>query len=923
VTPLSSSTQQLPIPPSLPDITQWSFRHTPHRSRPLHTRWPSALESQAKPADRLTTLLDVWIWVDPYLTSATQSTLRGLNRSFHLGPRFGPLWFYRPWSPHRRRRWGFGIPSKACSATHEEPSPYTALHYAWVFLEPQDRLTATKTCTAWSQYHHLRYKAVTTSLLPLRLKRAPPGNPSQLPQDRSLLYACALLRFHFYYGDFIRWLGGEYTNRNKDWTAMFIKMVRACRRSPPLDLPPVDFQRGYRISTGGVPLKGIFDSPYIALRDRDQYDNHPAVASNLIHVESKFAKEEEKSFHIHLPRFLVYFIYGLMLNPIQWAVRKGKGRICIDCTNGQNGADTTSSANTFIPRPKDGDLDACPPVHYATAFMRHLQHLWRLRITFPIADILQHCDDIDAAFRRVLYTPELAIVFAYVFSSYLLIPVGQVFGSRSAPSYFSLLSDIRAFVATCGDLITGHPMHPLAAAAGLPPEPLPSELAPAIADSLNQPLSLAEQACPSNCTFVDDNGVMSLRSEIRVTLHNSIIAAFLLFGWPHEDRRSSCLAPDKWERDVNFDILYLGFRICSRSLRVTWPFYKRQELYDEIMAVLNLNRPWLKPKGTASIIGKLRSANLIAPWGPYLSFSLALALNHAVRTSYEAIRRWWQRGRVWISKSVQQDLRIVANWLLEPEYSPVWSSYIGLLVPRVATHTILSDASYAGIGGWSPDFAIQWRVTREDLVLLGFNMKHINKYQQEPLDAQTAGLHINPLEYLAAIVNLWLVLKLVVLLPPLLTGYIVDLLSDNTSALSWMHLTAQTRDPRLQPLARLTSTMLVRARCHLTRVQPKHIPGDDNFEADTLSRSENGRTPSWERVISRCSQLRPCQICLLPPELLSSLAGLISSGLTEDTYESLTTRLLTLAFVTLPAGSTPSALTSSLRSESTTTSPLT
>jgi hypothetical protein len=136
-------------------------------------------------------------------------------------------------------------------------------------------------------------------------------------------------------------------------------------------------------------------------------------------MEAKFAKEEEKSFHIHLPCFLVYFIHGLMLNPIQWAVRKGKGQICIDCTNGPNGADTTSSANTFIPQPKVGDLDACPPVHYATTFMRHLQHLWRMRITFPIANILQHCIqhciNIDAAFHRVLYTPELAIIFAYVF----------------------------------------------------------------------------------------------------------------------------------------------------------------------------------------------------------------------------------------------------------------------------------------------------------------------------------------------------------------------------------------------------------------------------------------------------------------------------------------------------------------------------
>jgi hypothetical protein len=82
------------------------------------------------------------------------------------------------------------------------------------------------------------------------------------------------------------------------------------------------------------------------------------------------------------------------------------------------------------------------PVYYATAFMRHLQHLWCMRISFPIADILQHCHNIDAAFPQVLYTPELAIAFAYVFGLFLLIPIGQVFGSRSAPSYFYLLSNI-------------------------------------------------------------------------------------------------------------------------------------------------------------------------------------------------------------------------------------------------------------------------------------------------------------------------------------------------------------------------------------------------------------------------------------------------------------------------------------------------
>jgi hypothetical protein len=105
-----------------------------------------------------------------------------------------------------------------------------------------------------------------------------------------------------------------------------------------------------------------------------------------------------------------------------------------------------------------------------------------------------------------------------------------------------------------------------------------------------------------------------------------------------------------------------------------------------------------------------------------------------------------------------------------------------LLIPREATHCILSDASYAGIGGWSPDFQLQWRVTRANLILLGFPMKSIDKYAEGPMDAISEGLHINPLKFLAAIVNLWLAVKLVKLFQQLATRYIVALLYDTSTS---------------------------------------------------------------------------------------------------------------------------------------------
>jgi hypothetical protein len=46
-------------------------------------------------------------------------------------------------------------------------------------------------------------------------------------------------------------------------------------------------------------------TPFSQIPSRDDYNNHPAVKQNSVNVTAKFVKEEEKSFHIHLPRFLL------------------------------------------------------------------------------------------------------------------------------------------------------------------------------------------------------------------------------------------------------------------------------------------------------------------------------------------------------------------------------------------------------------------------------------------------------------------------------------------------------------------------------------------------------------------------------------------------------------------------------------------
>ena len=319
---ISSSDVMLPenVPSTAPSpIHLPSFSHIPAPHIRGQARWPHSLDAQSFPSRNNPGLEDILLWVHRFLEPNDRAVTRCIAKSFIRGPTFGPLWFTRPWSPNRRRRWGFGALSRDRTVVNDKPPKHLILHFVWQFLTPQDRQAASQTCPQWYLYHQLRWRALLLPIATLKHLRSPPGSPEKLPMNRALLHASALLRFHFNYGDFLRWLGGEYTNRGRDWDDTFDKLTDSRKRHPPKGFPPADFPRGKRGCTEGVPLKGHFESPVDDIEARDRYDNHPAVNKNKEAVEKKFAKEEEKSFHIHLPRFLCYFIVGLMINPIQWA----------------------------------------------------------------------------------------------------------------------------------------------------------------------------------------------------------------------------------------------------------------------------------------------------------------------------------------------------------------------------------------------------------------------------------------------------------------------------------------------------------------------------------------------------------------------------------------------------------------------------
>jgi hypothetical protein len=95
-------------------------------------------------------------------------------------------------------------------------------HHAWTYLlTPQDRFQVAIAYPVMHDYVALRRFAVTESIASLKHQRLPPGKPKKLDPVLAHRYGTALLRFNFVYGDMIRWLGGEYTNRHHDWQQIF------------------------------------------------------------------------------------------------------------------------------------------------------------------------------------------------------------------------------------------------------------------------------------------------------------------------------------------------------------------------------------------------------------------------------------------------------------------------------------------------------------------------------------------------------------------------------------------------------------------------------------------------------------------------------------------------------------------------------
>ena len=810
----------------------------------------------------------------------------------------------------RRRYRGFGKRSITRSTTHDSPSPFWLMHKAWDYLEPDDRAALCKTHSNMAKYAALRVEAFTHRdriREALKRPRRPPEEEPQLDPTRAKYMGAALLSFDFDYGDLVRWLGGEYTNQHRDWDALQRQMDIAMEHPQRPGYPGLQPEIAMKSFREGVPLKGHYSCTRSDFERRVAYDNHKPLDAHLEATREKFGQEEAKSFHIAFPRFIAFFMLGAMINPISWVVQKGKGRLIIDASTKLHSSDT-GAPNSYIPKPgTPGHAHENPPVYYGSALRRHLSHIYNLRIQYPKEDILQHTDDIDAAFRRILYHPELAIAFGYVFMEFFIVPVGEIFGARNSPSFWCVPAEMRAHMGAVLD--HSATVVPLAEAVAFEPEPTPDlldTLVPAVRDDLNQGIAPQYENRHHLAMFVDDNIIAAIREHMREALTAAVASAYQCFGDPALDRRGACLAPAKFDMTASHRVTFVGYIIDSRTMRVVWPDEKVQQLRSLLEEWL-ARRSSRSPSQIAKLLGFIRHGAFLCQLGNFTSIRLQWTLNSAIITAGQKSslrKKWWAHQRIKIPSEVFADLRLMLRSLSRPHAheSHAWSRPIAMLIPRSPTCIAYSDAAHTGLGGWCKEFSFVWRLTRNDMVIAGFPMKDLDENFQElnrwtPKEQLPEGhedlLHINPLEFLAIIINVWLCLFFIRRRPPNEGGHHVLVRADNTSAISWMKYAARSHKPPIRNLAYLLQSLLLESQTAETvNLEGKHWPGKDNEIADAASRPE--LYPSLDSAIRAFSPLRTCQPFRIPLGLLSTLARWISYNEIGATYVGEVTKLLEL-----------------------------
>jgi len=577
--------------------------------------------------------------------------------------------------------------------------------------------------------------------------------------------------------------------------------------------------------------------------------NHKSALKYNSELKEVLKKEVKQGWMIPLPLTYISSLRNGELAPVgmddkQWNERQdGTKQVKLRLTHDQS-FDTKSGVSVNA-RVISKSLE---PLYYGGCLSRVIHYIVSLRICHPYTKILGGKSDIKAAYRRITLHGDTAELCTIMYDNIGLTSTRLTFGGSPCPNEFCLASEL------CTDLANdilhcptwdpdtiGSPH-----AKNLHPPILSDELIPhRKARELDVKITADDWGRIDD--FIDDGIVIvpDLSNNKKRALEAMLLAIHILFrplDKNEQIKRDDCLSLGKLHEEgfLSENPTILGWEINTRKLTISLP-QKKIIIWDaDLLQVIKSKKTSFK--ALEKLIGRLNHAATACPLMRYFLNRIRKVLVNWQNNKMKTATRY-------LPTQVLEDLKLWHKSFL-PKIREGMS--LNLITYRRPSVISWSDACPTGLGGFN-SLGHAWQ----------------NKLQKD--ESIACKKQNNSLEFVSALITVWLS----IFSKELEEEACFLALSDNTSAVSWLHKSNvdESKNSPLHTAARKFADVLLQADCCL---YSQHLPGQCNTVADFLSRNfDRSNDDSTTFILSSFpSQVPPSfKISPLPPEILSWLTS--------------------------------------------------
>jgi hypothetical protein len=623
------------------------------------------------------------------------------------------------------------------------------------------------------------------------------------------------------------------------------------------------------------------------------YGNHKMLPPQLALLDKVLIKESKRGYVILASNLLSMFTYNCHVTPYGVAVKPGKkDRPFSDAS--YRPSDWATGVNDWTN--KDDDL----PVEFQLSERRFFRELYNYRISFPDQELYLCDDDIQGAFKWLLYNPNLVGMHAFLVGNHMGFNTSQTFGGTTSPANFEYVARARKYVArhlyNQPDIVTQAAPYVPTLETAPPPSPMEvNQFAQAHVDSKNPGKITMDEPIPTPeyNPYVDDTMYCSTAPNLLRAVSASILSIYTILGTPN-DLTIDALSREKLSTLYTHQRRVLGKIIDSRRLMVILPDDKRSSIIELFYKWMHM-RTFLILEG-AQLIGTLDNISTMCRWGRTQYFAILNTFRKIVTARYQILRRhmvkskntrllkarlppnlakrfhsifackmaaalWKDKTAISIDLAIHQQLRTLHAYLSNP--SNPWEQSIAHYIDRDPTFISTGDASLLGTGAFSPDLK-SWTILD-----LAPDIRACTKLSPK----HPSFIHINELEFVIIIIQLAMAITRWEATP---SGFpeipLLQVLSDNTTAISWAEKISS-RSWKSQSLVRIYGELLRRSNIGISIV---HLPGDQNNTADLLSRPTSNSLPILSSRLPQLILQEPRLVSwnfFLPDPTLISLLG--------------------------------------------------